>query len=51
VATLSCTFFCCTDLYKVGRRQNAFLSSWVGYFSMAFARFNIPASERFEASA
>src|SRR5690606_39346688 len=23
-------FFCCTVLYSVGSRQNAFLSSWVG---------------------
>src|SRR5690242_20043845 len=38
VATLSCTFFCCTDLYRVGSRQNAFLSSWVGYFSTRSGR-------------
>src|SRR3989338_4071323 len=29
--TLSATFFSCTLLYSVGRRQKAFLSSWVGY--------------------
>src|SRR5438105_7063861 len=29
---------CCTDLYKVGRRQNAFLSSCEGYFSTRSAR-------------
>src|ERR1043165_4606864 len=32
-AILSSTFFCWTLLYSVGRRQNAFLSSWVGYFA------------------
>src|SRR5471030_1071271 len=26
-------FFCWTDLNRVGSRQNAFLSSWVGYLS------------------
>src|SRR5262250_2700717 len=37
-ATLSSTFFCCTDLYSVGRRQNAFLSSWVGYLATRSGR-------------
>src|SRR5215467_6160965 len=31
--TLSCSAFCCTVLYNVGRRQNAFLSSCVGYLA------------------
>src|SRR5471030_394404 len=31
-------FFSCTDLYSVGRRQKAFLSSWVGYFSTMSGR-------------
>src|SRR4029077_11780746 len=33
VATPSATFFSCTDLYSVGSRQNAFLSSCVGYLA------------------
>src|SRR6185369_10030634 len=37
-ATLSCTAFCCTVLYSVGRRQNAFLSSWLGYFATRSGR-------------
>src|SRR5437764_7371154 len=37
-ATLSSTFFCCTDLYSVGSRQNAFLSSWVGYLATRSGR-------------
>src|SRR6267154_4851028 len=31
-------FFSWIDLYSVGRRQNAFLSSWVGYLSTRSAR-------------
>src|SRR3569833_3431928 len=31
-------FFCCTVLYSVGRRQNAFLSSCVGYFAARSGR-------------
>src|SRR3990172_8312604 len=31
-------FFSCTDLYTVGRRQNAFLSSCVGYLSTMSGR-------------
>src|SRR5476649_1802500 len=31
-------FFSCTDLYSVGMRQNAFLSSWVGYFATMSGR-------------
>src|SRR5271169_3504706 len=37
-ATLSCTFFCCTDLYSVGSRQKTFLSSWVGYLATRSGR-------------
>src|SRR5215472_1026111 len=37
-ATLSSTFFCCTDLYSVGSRQNAFLSSCVGYLATKSGR-------------
>ncbi|MNY36288.1 hypothetical protein D3C86_1707650 [compost metagenome] len=29
---------CCTDLYSVGRRQNAILSSWVGYLATMSGR-------------
>src|SRR6185503_4063849 len=31
-------FFSCTDLKRVGRRQNAILSAWVGYFSTRSGR-------------
>src|SRR5438477_1139571 len=37
-ATLSSTFFCCTDLYSVGSRQKAFLSSCVGYLATRSGR-------------
>ena len=36
--TLSAMFLSCTVLNKVGRRQNAFLSAWVGYFSIKSGR-------------
>src|SRR5438876_38251 len=31
-------FFSCTDLKRVGRRQNTLTSSWVGYFSIRSGR-------------
>src|SRR3954465_12765648 len=37
-ATLSFTACCCTDLKRVGSRQNTFTSSWVGYFSTRSGR-------------
>src|SRR5437773_4302244 len=37
-AILSSTFFCWTLLYSVGNRQNAFLSSCVGYFATRSGR-------------
>src|ERR1700716_1556652 len=37
-ATLSASAFCCTVLKSVGRRQNAFLSSWLGYFATRSGR-------------
>src|SRR5689334_16211241 len=37
-AILSSTFFCCTDLNNVGNRQNALLSSCVGYLATRSGR-------------
>src|SRR5580765_8855930 len=37
-ATFSFTACCCTDLKRVGSRQNTFTSSWVGYFSTRSGR-------------